>query len=343
MKRAIVYICFAAVVAIAAGLTANAQSGGYHLLKKIEIGGDGGWDYLIADSDDHRLYVSRSTRVLVIDTESGNKIGEIPNTNGVHGIAIAKDLGRGFTSNGRDNSVSIFDLKTLKVIDTVATGKNPDAIIYDEASKKVFAFNGAGGSATAIDAATGKAAGTIELGGKPEFAAADGKGEVFVNIEDKSEVVVIDTAALKVKARWSIAPGEEASGMAIDRKTKRLFLVCSNKKMIVLDDISGKVVADVPIGDGPDAAGFDPETKFAFSSDGAGTLTVVKEDNGSKFTVVENVATQKGARTMALDAKTHRIYLPAAQYEPAAAATPDNPRPRPKMVPNSFVILVYGK
>jgi len=265
------------------------------------------------------------------------------NTNGVHGIAVADKLGRGFTSNGRDNSVTIFDLKTLKTLDTVKVGKNPDAIIYDAATKRVFAFNGGSSDATVIDAASGKIAGTIALGGKPEFAASDEKGMVFVNIEDKSEVAAIDSRGLTVKARWSIAPGEEPSGMAIDRKTHRLFVVCSNEKMIVLNSDNGKVVADLAIGEGTDAAAFDPKTKLAFSSNGAGSLTVIREDSADKFSVVENIQTERGARTMALDTKTDRIYLPTAQFGKTPAPTVERPRPRPAIVPNSFVILVFGK
>lgn len=319
------------------------SSSGYHQIGKFEIGGDGGWDDLIVDSSAHRLYVSRSTRVMVLDSDTGASVGEISNTNGVHGIAIAEDLGRGFTSNGRDNAVTIFDLKTLKPLGTVATGKNPDAIIYDPASKRVFAFNGGSANATAIDAADGKVAGTIDLGGKPEFARSDAKGRVFVNLEDKSQVVAIDARKLAVTNRWSLAPGEEPSGLAIDTKHHRLFIVCNNKKGIVLDDEGGKVVADLTIGSGPDGAGFDPERNLAFSSNGEGTLTVIKEESPNKFTVLENVATQRSARTMTIDPKTHKIYLPAAQYGETPPVTTQNPRPRPKMIPNSFAILVFGK
>ena len=316
---------------------------GYHLLKKIEVGGEGGWDYLFADSDAHRLYVSRATKVVVIDTETGAAIGEIPDTKGVHGIAVANQLGKGFTSNGRDDSVTIFDLKTLKRIVDVKVGKNPDAIIYDAATKRIFTFNGGSSDATVIEAESGKVAGTIALGGKPEFAAADGRGTVYVNIEDKSEVAQIDSKKLVVKARWSVAPGVEPSGMAIDAKNHRLFVVCGNQKMIVLNADNGKVIADLPIGDGTDAAVFDPKTNFAFSSNGAGTLTVVREDSADKFSVVENVTTQRGARTMALDTKTGRIYLATAAFGETPAPTAERPRPRPAIVPNSFVILVFGK
>src|SRR5512138_234474 len=215
---------------------------GYHLLKRIEVGGEGGWDYLTVDSAARRLYVSHATRVVVIDLDKGAVVGEIPNTNGVHGIAVAPELGRGFTSNGRDNNVTIFDLKRLSVLAQVKTGTNPDAIIYDPASRRVFAFNGRSNDATAIDAASGNVAATIALGGKPEFAVADGKGAVYVNIEDKSEVVAIDSNKLAVKAHWPLAPGEEPSGVAMDRQTRRLFVVCANKKMIVMNADNGHVV-----------------------------------------------------------------------------------------------------
>ncbi|HEX3100645.1 MAG TPA: YncE family protein [Pyrinomonadaceae bacterium] len=320
-----------------------AQGSGYHLLKKFEVGGEGGWDYLLADSASHRLYISRSTHTIVVDSETGALVGDIPNTNGVHGIAIVEDLGRGFISDGRDNNVTIFDLKTLKAIGTVPTGKNPDAIMYDPASKRVFTFNGGSSNTTAINAADGSVAGTIDLGGRPEFAQPDGKGIVFVNIEDKSQIVAFDSRKLEVKNRWSIAPGEEPSGLAIDTKHHRLFAVCSNKKMIVLDSETGKVVAEPAIGTGPDAAAFDPETKFAFSSNGEGTMTVVHQDSDNKYTVVDNVTTQRGAKTMALDEKTHKVFLPAVKYGEAPAATAQNPRPRAPAIPGSFVILVFGK
>ena len=338
------------VLAAIAGANVQAQQAtstkpatGYHLLKRIEVGGEGGWDYLTVDSAAHRLYVSHATRVVVIDLDKGSIVGEIPDTKGVHGIAIAPELGRGFTSNGMLANVTIFDLKTLKVLGQVKTGMNPDAIIYDPASRRVFAFNGRSADATAIDAATGTVAGTIALGGKPEFAAADGKGMVYVNIEDKNEVVAIDSKNLTAKAHWPLAPGEEPSGMAMDRKTRRLFIGCGNKKMIVMNADNGHIVADLPIGDGVDATAFDPDTKLAFSSNGEGTLTVVHEDSADKYSVVENAATQRGARTMALDPKTHTVYVATAQFGPPPAATPERPHPRPSIVPGSFVILVYGK
>jgi len=319
------------------------SASGYHLLKKIEVGGEGGWDYLIVDGAARRLYVSRGTRVMVFDADTGASVGEIPDTPGVHGIAIADDLGRGYTSNGRDGSVTMFELKTLKAISKVKVGTNPDCIMYDLATHRVFAFNRGSSDVTAIDAKTGEVAGLIALGGHPEFATADGKGMVFVNLDDKSEVVAIDSRKLEVKAHWPVAPAEDCSGMAIDRKHSRLFSVCGNKKMAVMDANTGKVVADVPIGGGPDAAGFDPETSLAFSSNGEGTLTVVHQDSADKYSVVANVPTQRGARTMALDPKTHNVFLATAQYGPPPAATTERPNPRPTMLPNSFVILVFGK
>ncbi len=324
--------------------TANAQTTkGYHLLNKIEVGGDGGWDALVADPNAHRLYVSHGTHVVVINTTTDKVVGDIPNTNGVHGIALAPKFGKGFISVGRDNSVTIFDLKTLKVLGTAKTDKNPDIIIFDPASNRVFCFNGGSNNATVIDAADGKVAGTVAVGGKPEFAVSNGKGFVYVNVEDKSEVVAIDAKNLTVTSHWPVAPGEEPTGLGIDNKTHRLFIVCGNKKMIVMDAGTGKVIINLPTGEGTDGAEFDPGTKYAFSSNGEGTLTVVHEDSKDKFSVAENVKTQARARTMTVDTKTHKVYLPTAQFGPTPAATKENPRPRPPMIPNTFVILVYGK
>ena len=325
-------------------ITVSAQNpSGYHLLKKIEVGGEGGWDYLFDDADAHRLYISHATKVVVVDTETSKVIGEIANINGVHGIAVAEKFGRGYISGGRDNSVTIFDLKTFKTLETVKVGKNPDCIMYDAESKRVFAFNRGDSSVSAIDAATGKVVGTLDLGGHPEFAQADGKGMIFVNLDNKSEVVAFDAKKLVVKNRWAIAPGEDNSGLAIDTKNHRLFIVCDNKKMVVMNYDNGKIVADLPIGEGTDAAGFDPTTNLAFSSNGEGNLTIIREDSKDKYSVVETVVTQRGARTMTVDTKTHNIYLATAQFGETPAATKENPRPRPAIVPNSFVILVYGK
>ncbi len=320
-------------------------AGSYKLVKTIPIAGDGGWDYLIADSENRRLYVSHGTEVDVLNLDTDAIVGKIPNTNGVHGIAIADDLQRGFVSDGRDNQVTIFDLKTLATLSTVKAGTNPDGILYDPFSKRVFAFNGRSQDMTAIDAATGNVAGTVALGGKPEFPATDGKGNVYVNIEDKSELVRFDPKTLAIKDHWQLGPQcDSPSGLAIDTKTRRLFPVCENKVMAVVDADSGKIVTTAPTGEGTDAAAFDPGTRLAFASNGRdATLTVIKEESPDKYSVVENAKTQRGARTMALDLKTHKIYLSDAEFGPAPAPTTEAPRPRPKMVPGSFKLLVMSQ
>jgi DNA-binding beta-propeller fold protein YncE len=270
-------------------------------------------------------------------------VGDIAVTPGVHGIALAAELGRGFVSNGREGTVSIFDPKTLVTSSKVKVGDNPDAILYDSASKRVFAFNGRSQDATALDAAKGTVSGTIKLGGKPEFAASDGKGEIFVNIEDKSELLAIDPNKLEVKTRWPLAPCTEPSGLALDRMHRRLFVGCDNKMMAVVNADNGKVITTLPIGEGVDATWFDDETSLAFASCGEGVLTVVREESPGKFSVAENVPTQQGARTMALDAKTHNVWVVTAKFGPPPAATPDNPHPRRSIVPDTFVALVIGK
>ena len=336
-------IVFILVLEASGGAQTKSGKSGYHLLQTIAVGGEGGWDYVFDDSDAHRLYVSHATKVVVIDTDSDKVVGEIPDFKGVHGIAVAPEFGRGFISDGRGNSVAIFDTKTLKVLGQVKTGTNPDSIIYDSASKRVFAFNGGSKDATAITAADGTVVGTVALGGRPEFATSNGKGMMYVNIEDKSEIVAFDTTTLVIKSRWPLAPDcDEPSGMAIDKSDNLVFAVCANKKMSVLNVETGKVVSTLPIGDGVDAAGFDSQKKFIFSSNGEGTLTIVRM-NHNKFTVAENVPTRRGARTMALDPRTHKVYLPTAQFGETPAPTKERPHPRPAIIPNSFVVLVYGK
>lgn len=326
-----------------AGYAAAASGSGYHVVKTYKVGGDGGWDYLIADPETHRLYISRGTHVMVMDAETGKSVGDIADTPGVHGIALAPELGRGFTSNGREGTVSIFDIKTLATSNKVKAGDNPDAILYDPATKRVFTFNGRSHDSTAIDAASGKVLGTIKLDGKPEFAASDGKGEVFVNIEDKSELTAIDANKLEVKNTWPLAPCTEPSGLSIDREHRRLFAGCDNKMMAVVDADSGKVLATPAIGEGVDATAFDPGTGLAFASCGEGVLTVVKEDSPGKFGVAENVRTQQGARTMAVDTSTHKVYTVTAKFGPPPSPTADNPHPRRSIVPDSFVVLVANK
>jgi len=316
---------------------------GYHVTDTLKIGGDDGWDYLAFDPASRRLFVSHGTHVVVVDADTKATVGDIPDTPGVHGIAIATDLGRGFVSNGRGATATIFDLKTLAKIGEVKTGENPDAILYDRASGRVFTFNGRSGDATAFDAAKGTVAGTIALGGKPEFAVADGKGRAYVNIEDKSEIVALDTKDLQVKSRWPLKPCEEPSGLAFDTGHGRLFAVCGNKLMAVVDAASGRLVTTLPIGGGVDAAAYDPDLGLVFASNGEGTMTVVHEDSPDSFRVVESVPTQVGARTLALDPKTHRLFLSAARFGPRPAPTAEVPRPRPSLVPGSFVVLVVGR
>ncbi len=334
-----------AIVCVVLCAAASAQSSGYKLEKKITIGGEGGWDYLLADPDSHRVYVSHGQHTVVVDPAEGKIIGDIPDTRGVHGIALAPEFNRGFTSNGQGNSVTIFDLKTFKTISEVKIpGQNPDAILYDPASKRVFTFNGRSKDATAIDAKTGEVAGTVALPDKPETAQSDDAGHVFVNIESKDgQLVEFDAKTLKVLNTWPIAGCEEPSGLAFDVKHKRLFAGCHNKVMAVVDSSSGKVVGTVPIGTGVDANGFDPATGYAFASCGDGTLTVAHEDSPDKVTLVENVTTEPRARTMTVDTKNHKVYLLTADFNPAPAATTENPRPRPTMVPDSFRLLVYSK
>ena len=315
----------------------------FHLLKTLPLGGDGRWDYPTVDGAAKRLYLSRSTHVMVVDTETGKVVGDIPDTPGVHGIAVAPELGRGFISNGKADTATIFDLKTLKALGQVKTGENPDAVLYDPASKRVFTFNGHSHDATAFDAATGEPAGTMALGGKPEFAVGDAAGKIYVNIEDTSEVVEIDSRKLEVTKRFSIAPCEEPTGIALDLIEHRLFSGCHNKVMVVSNSETGKVIGTVPIGEGVDGVAFDPELKLAFSANGDGTLTVVEESPQGSFRVAETVLTQHGARTIAIDPATHELYLPTAEFLPPPVQTPEGPKSRPEIVKDSFTVLVVGK
>ena len=333
---------FAAVVVVAS-VAAGVSAPGYHLVSTWKIGGEGGWDYLKADSDARRLYIARATRVIVIDLDSGKPVGEIPDTPGVHGIALAPEFGEGFTSNGRENTVSVFDLKTMKTRNKIRVGTRPDAIWYDPATKRVFTFNAGSQDTTAIDASKGEVVGTIPLGGKPEFAASDGKGEVFVNLEDKNQLFALDASKLTVKERWSLPGCDEPSGLSMDQKSRRLFVGCGNKVMPIVNADDGQVVATLPIGGGVDATAFDAGTGLAFASCGEGVLTVVREDSSGKFTVAENAKTERGARTMAVDERTHRVYTVTAQFGPPPAPTADQPHPRPTILPDSFVVLVLGQ
>jgi DNA-binding beta-propeller fold protein YncE len=324
---------------LGAALTASALAEShYEALTEISIPGEGGWDYLSVDSATHRLFVTHATKVVVIDTQTDKIVGEISDTPGVHGFAIAPDLGRGFSSNGRENKVNVVDLATLKTLSKIETGANPDAILYESANQEVYTFNGSGQSATVIAAKTGKVVATIPLGAKPEFAQEDAAvGHIFVNLEDKSQVVVIDAKTHAVLSTWPIAPGEEPTGMDIDLVHHRLFLGCGNAQIAVLNDESGEVVASIPAGKGIDAAVFDAGTQLVFASNGAdGTVTIAHEDTPDKFTVVQTLKTERSARTMIIDLATHKMYLVSANFGPAV------PGSRPPMVPGSMKVLVYG-
>lgn len=324
-------LLFLAAILISGSLISAQNSKVAH---RFPLSGDGGWDYITVDETTNRVYTSHGNIVQVIDATDGNLVATIENLNGVHGIALAQDLNKGFISNGRDSSVTVFDLTTYKTLDKIqVTGKNPDAILYDSYSKLVFTFNGRSNNATVIDAKNNAVKGTIQLDGKPEFAQTDLKGNIYVNIEDKSVINVIDTKTMTVMKHWPIAPGEEPSGLALDNENHRLFSVCGNKLMVVTDAQTGKVITTLPIGDGCDGVAFDKVLKRAYSSNGEGNITVVQEVNKDKFEVLETINTQKGARTIAVNNKTHHFYLPTAEYKQTEAGK------RPTVVPGSFIIL----
>lgn len=336
-------IIYAMAVVMTIIQLAQAQSR-YHLIKKTVIGGEGGWDYLSVDSENRRLYISHSTQVEVLNADTHEKIGVITGLKGVHGVIAVPGTDRGIITSGRSSTVTIFDLKTLKPIVELPTGKNPDALIYDSFSKHVFVFNHSDVTATAIDATAGKVVGTVNVDGKGlEAGASDGKGNIYLNLEESSEIAVFDARTLKMKSRWKTAPGEEPTGLAIDTHTKRLFSVCGNELLMMIDAENGKVIAQAAIGKHSDGVVFDPETKLAFSSNGEGSITVVKETSADKIEIVETIKTERGARTIALDSKTHHVFVITAQYGPAPAPTAENPEPRPKVVPGTFMVLEYGK
>lgn len=314
----------------------------YKVVSKIKIGGVGRWDYSYSDSANHRLYVSHGTQTEVVDTATDKLIGTITGTTGVHGIAVANDLGRGYISDGGDNDVTVFDLKTLKVLSKVKTGQNPDSIIYEPVSRRIFTFNGRSADSTAIDAKTDDVvAASIPVGGKPEFAQIDGKGHIYVNIEDKNEIIEVDAKNALVAKRYSIAPCEGPSGLAIDPKG-RLYSVCENKLMIVSDPVSGKVLATVPIGGGTDGVAFDDG--YAFSANGAdGTITMVGETAPGKFEALATIPTQRLGRTIAADQRAHKLYVPAAEYGPMPPPSSDGKKGRPSVLPESFMIIVVGR
>ncbi len=317
--------------------TATAQTG-FRVLNTFHIASSGGWDYIEVGPINNWLYVSHGTQVNVLNMKTGDSVGIIENTTGVHGIAFDVADGKGFTSNGRLNTVTVFDMKTNQVLGQVPTGANPDAITYDPYSKKIITCNGRGKNLSIIDPVQQKLMDSVDLGGKPETAVSDGNGRLYVNIEDKNEIVEVDMKSLKVLNRWSIAPADGPTGLAFDKTTKRLFAGC-DKMLVVVDATSGKVVDKLTIGDGCDGVAFDPATKNIFTSNGEGTITVIHEDDANKFTVVENIPTKRSARTIALDKMTHRLYLPAAEFQ----APDENIKGRPKMKPGTFQVIEVGK
>ncbi len=315
----------------------------YHILQQVKLPDEGGWDYLKMDSDARRLYITHETEVLVLDADTYKVIGKVEGIHGAHGVALAPELGKGFVTSGKSGTVVVFDLKTFKKTSEITAQKDADAILYDSASGKVFTFNGDSENSTVIDAVTGKVVKTLDLGGNPEFAAVDGKGHLFNNLVDKSVVLDIDTQKIEVKHRWPLAPGESPAGMAMDAENNRLFIGCHNKLVAIMDATSGKVIQTLPIGDHVDATYFDPASGTVFNSCGDGTLSVVQENSADNYQVVENVKTQPGARTMAFDSKTGHVFLAAADMQPAPTPTQDNPKPRRKMVPGTFRLLILGQ
>ena len=340
MRRTCLRLLFGLIAFCEATVVAQES---YKFLTEIPIGGEGGWDILTIDAAASRLYLSHATKVVVVDLNKNTVAGEIADTPGVHGFVAVPELQRGFSSNGKEAKSSVVDLKTLKTVSKIDTGESPDALVYEPLRGEVYVFNHKGNSATVIDAKQTKVTATIPLGGGPEFAVADANAKrIYCNIEDKSEVAVIDTEKHEVIARWPVAPGTEPSGIALDAVHHRLFTTCHNKMMAMLDTETGKVIVTVPIGAGVDGCAFDGATQLAFASCGDGTTTIAKEETPEKLTVMQTLKTERGARTMALDPQTHRIYLPSAQFQPPPSPSPGASPGRPTIVPNTLKLLVYG-
>lgn len=341
-RRILLAIIGVAAALVARPATPRAANGPYVQATEIAIGGEGGWDYLAVDAEARRLYVAHATTVVVIDVDANTVVGEISPAPGVHGIALAPELGRGFVSNGRAHTASIVDLQSLNITGTVKTGENPDCILYEPGRQEVYTFNGSGHSATVFDARSGDVRATIALPGKPEFAVVDDQaGRIYNNIEDTNEIVVIDTATHAVVARWPIAPGEEATGLAIDRQHHRLFVSAGNAMLLAMDSTSGKVLSTLTIGDGADAANYDPGTGLVFASSSDGTLTVAKADDAGRLARVQTLKTPARSRTMAVDPKTHRLYVGAARFAAPAPVTAGTPPARPQVVAGSFKVVVF--
>jgi YVTN family beta-propeller protein len=340
MKRVFFKLTVIAILLLSLNQIEAQKASGYKLSKTFHIASPGGWDYIAVDENSNKLYVSHGTQVNILDKSTGDSLGVILNTTGVHGIAFIQSLGKGYTSNGRLNSVSVFDLKTSAVLSQIKTGENPDAIMYDEFSKKIITCNGRSKDLTIIDPITETVVAKIPVGGKPETAVSDNKGKLYVNSEDKNEIVVVDMIKYTVLNHWTLAPGEEPTGLVIDLKTKRLFATC-NKLLVAMDATNGTIVAKQVIGDGCDGAAFDPATALIFTSNGEGTMSVIKEENANSLKLIETIPTKKSARTITIDTKTHQLYLPAADMETLPADAPKGTRP--KMVVGSFQVLVISK
>ena len=337
----------AAVLLLGGLALANPPEGGYHLLRKYTLGAAPGgkeyWDYITFDASTRRLYISHNTEVKVVDADSGAIIGSIPDLKRVHGIALVANLGRGFISDGGADEAVVFDLKTLKVTGHIKTGGNPDCILYEPASKHIFTMNGKSNDATVIDPTTETVVATIPMGGRPEYAVADGQGMIYDNIEDKDEVVALDSRTNTVKARWPIAPSGGATAMEMDVEHRRLFIGGRNKVLAIMDADTGKVLQTFPIGDGVDTNIYEPKTALLFTATREGTLHIFHEDTPDKFSLVETVKTEFGARNMALDPKTHKLFIDTADFAPAAAPTTEQPKPQPTPVSGTFRLLVYGR
>lgn len=339
MKYSGIY-CILSAIAFSLPFLSKAQSG-YHVTQTFHIASMGGWDYPAIEQGSNHLYLSHASQVNILDKNTGDSLGIIPNTTGIHGIAFVPALGKGYTSNGRLNNVTVFDLKSFKVLRQIATGKNPDWIMYDAFSKKIITSNHSGGDITVIDPSTDQVVATIPLGGaKLETIVSNGAGKLYANAEDKSEIVEIDILHYKPLNHWSLAPGEGPTGLAIDTKTNRLFAAC-DQLLVVMDASNGKIIDKLPTGEGTDGAAFDPATKLIFTSNGSGTVTVIKEISKDQYKVIDNIITKRGARTITLDEKTHKIYLPTADFETPSPDAPKNTRP--KMIPGSFQVLVLSK
>lgn len=341
MNRKYTLAMFAAAL-LALPLVSLAEGSGYHVLKTLTLGGEGGFDYLNLDPASGYMYITRGNHIMVVDVDAGKLVNDITGLTGIHGTAFAG--GKAYISEGGANKVTVVDTRTFAKLDEIPVGTNPDGIMYDAASKRVFAFNGRSNDVSVIDPATNKVVGTVALGGKPEAASSDGAGTIFVNVENKNELVAFDAKTLQMKAHYPLTGCESPTGQAMDVAHARIFAVCDGGVMAVVDARSGKVVTTVKIGDGPDAARFDPVTALVFASNGqSGSVTVIHEDAPDKYTVLENVGTARGARTMELDGKTHRIFVVASELQPAAAPTAENPRPRPQPVPGTFRLIVLGR